>query len=64
MVKGWGGHREGTRFESQWGQRMKKRKKLFIYKKKIFRFLFVNYNGHKLQVFNIIYSHILCDVHN
>ena len=33
VVKGWGGHREGTNFESQWRQRMKKRQKKITYKK-------------------------------
>ena len=33
MVTGWGGHREGTRFESQWGQRMKERKSIPMKKK-------------------------------
>ena len=36
MVKGWGGHREGTRLESQWGQRMKE--KYLPIKKKILDF--------------------------
>ena len=35
LVKGWGGHMEETRFESQWGQRMKKRKQnIYLPKKK------------------------------
>ena len=33
MVKDWGGHREETRFESQWGQRMKGKKKVYLSKK-------------------------------
>ena len=31
MVKGWGGYREGTKFEFRWGQKMKK---IFTYQKK------------------------------
>ena len=27
MIKGWGGVSGGSRFESQWGQKMKKEKK-------------------------------------
>ena len=32
VVKGWGGHREGTRFEFQWRQRVKENKNLPIKK--------------------------------
>ena len=34
MVKGWVEHREGARFESQWGQRMEDKKITYQKKKK------------------------------
>ena len=34
MVKGWGGHREGTGFEYQWGQRMKEKKSTYKKRKR------------------------------
>ena len=43
MVKGWGGHREWTVFESQWVQRMKKKrkkeKKNYLSKKNIYKYI-------------------------
>ena len=33
MVKGWGGHKEGTKFKSHWGQNIEKKEKKITYKK-------------------------------
>ena len=54
MVKGWGGHKEGTRFESQWGQRMKK-KLTYQKKKKTERQMYhIAYSSEVLQNVNVI----------